>query len=231
MLFHASHIVPSASNTFPTHQPGMMERPPAWIFLPPQRMNMRPPPHPSTEHGKILSHVLLTPQHLAHDGHLVGTQEMLFNVVHGKLLHKLPSGGREWGWRVFEKHKYTRKEEEEDGRKFVSLHNPPWPCFISRRPTAHLAIILTGTRDFSASFLNKAEFHLTISLFFACLFCLIVSSRNCLCLGRKFSQNTTHHKELWTSSWGGGGGAVALHVWVEEPRSWSDSACPRCAPD
>lgn len=119
-----------------------------------------------------------------------------------------PQAGRNEGEGCFEKSKYTRKGEEEDGRKFILLHNPPWPCFISTRPTAHLASVLTGTRDFSASFLNKAEFHLTVSLFSACFFCLIVSPRNRLCLGRRFSQNTTHHKELWNCSWGGGEGVL-----------------------
>ena len=122
-----------------------------------------------------------------------------------------PQVGGSEGEGCFEKPKYTRKGQEEDGRKFVLLHNPARPCFISRRPTAHLASVLTGTRDFSASVLNKAEFQLTISLFSACLFCLIVFPRDCLCLGRRFSQNTTHHKELWNRFWGKAeGGSLSL---------------------
>lgn len=69
-----------------------------------------------------------------------------------------------------------------------------WCCFISRRATAHLASILTRTRDFSL-FLNKAEFHLSISLFSACPLCLIVSPRNHLFLGRECSQDTTDRSQ------------------------------------
>lgn len=92
MLFHASHIVPSASNTFPSHQPGCLS---GMDLSSTQRMNVHLLSHPNTEHGKTLGHVSLIPQHLAHDGHPVGTQQMLFNVAHGKLLHKLPPGRQE----------------------------------------------------------------------------------------------------------------------------------------
>lgn len=94
---------------------------------------------------------------------------MLFNVVYGKLLHKLPPGGLGMRVKVFLRNPNTPGKEEEDGRKFIclTLHGPA----LLAEGQQPMASVLTGTRDFSASFLNKAEFNLTVSLFSACFFC------------------------------------------------------------